>query len=230
MAASAAIRILLVDDHRSVLWGLAKLIESAGAGLELVGTSNSLAEAAAALRERRPDVVLLDLDLGEGPARGLEHIAELAGAGPARIIVLTGVRDAQLQELAVMRGARGFVHKSEPAEVILKAVAHVHAGEVWLDRATVGKVFTSFSGGGPRRMGEPRDGRDALTAGERKVIAFVVRHKSAPNKIIADALGISTHTLRNHLASIYGKLSLNRRLDLVLYAIERKLDARPPGP
>lgn len=126
-----------------------------------------------------------------------------------------------------MRGARGFVHKSEPAEVILKAIAHVHAGEVWLDRATVGKVFTSFSGGGPRRCGEARDSRDALTPAERRVIAQVVRHKSAPNKVIADALGISTHTLRNHLASIYGKLSLNRRLDLVLYAIERKLDREP---
>lgn len=222
----AAIRILLVDDHRSVLWGLAKLIESA-AGLELVATCSCVDSAAAALRERQPDVVLLDLDLGEGSGRGLEHVTELSRHGAAKIIVLTGLRDPQLQEQAVLRGARGFVHKSEPAEVILKAIAHVHAGEVWLDRATVGKVFSSFSAVRPRLMGGPRDGRDALTPGERKVIAQVVRHKSAPNKIIADALGISTHTLRNHLASIYGKLSLNRRLDLVLYAIDRKLDRDP---
>ena len=69
---------------------------------------------------------------------------------------------------------------------------------------------------------------DALTPAERKVIVEVVRHKSSPNKVIADALGISGHTLRNHLASIYDKLAFNRRLDLVLYAIERKLD-QPPG-
>ena len=78
----AAIRILLVDDHRSVLWGLAKLIESA-AGLELVATCSCVDSAAAALRERQPDVVLLDLDLGEGSGRGLEHVTELSRHGAA---------------------------------------------------------------------------------------------------------------------------------------------------
>lgn len=121
-----------------------------------------------------------------------------------------------------MAGASGLVHKCEPAEVILKAIQHVHAGELWLDRATIGRVFASLSGGAAR--GNAAGPYESLTPAELRVMLEVLRQKSAPNKVIADALHISAHTLRNHLASIYGKLGLKRRLDLVLYALERRLD------
>jgi DNA-binding NarL/FixJ family response regulator len=62
-----------------------------------------------------------------------------------------------------------------------------------------------------------------LTAAERKVVAAVVRHKGSPNKVVAAFLHLSEHTLRNHLASIYSKLGIHRRVDLVLYGIEHKL-------
>jgi DNA-binding CsgD family transcriptional regulator len=63
----------------------------------------------------------------------------------------------------------------------------------------------------------------ALTVAERKIVAAVVHQRSAPNKVIAAALHISEHTLRNHLSTIYGKLGVNRRVDLVLYAMEHRL-------
>lgn len=214
------IRVLLVDDHRSVLWGLRKLIESAGPPLQLAATAGCAAEALAAARQHRPDVILLDLDLGEGS--DIELVARLRGAGSAKILILTGMRDPELQQRAVMAGASGVVRKTEPAEVILKAIQHVHAGELWLDRAAIGRVFASLSDGNGRAG--PETPHETLTPAERRVIAEVVRQKSAPNKVIADALQISTHTLRNHLASIYAKLGLSRRLDLVLYALERRLD------
>jgi DNA-binding NarL/FixJ family response regulator len=217
---AAPIRVLLVDDHRSVLWGLAKLIDSAGDNLRTVATADSAATAAQMIAQHAPDVVLMDLDLGAGAQAGIDSIAALCKAHGIRIIALTGARDPNVQERSVRAGARGFVHKSEPAEVILKAVARVHAGELWLDRAAVARLVNSLSQP-PARA--PADPADALTPTERRVIAEVVRHKSLPNKVIADALDISTHTLRNHLASIYGKLSLHRRLELVLFAIERKL-------
>jgi DNA-binding CsgD family transcriptional regulator len=76
-----------------------------------------------------------------------------------------------------------------------------------------------------RRLDEP-DAR-TLTPAERKVVSAVVRHRSAPNKVIAAALNISEHTLRNHLSTIYSKLDIHRRVDLVMYAVERKLGNLP---
>ena len=208
------IRVLLVDDHRSVLWGLTKLIESGRPQLELVDVATCHSEALAAMEKHRPHVVLLDLDLGS--ESGFDLVPQLASQ--AAVLILTGLRDPVAREHAVLAGARGVIHKTEPAEVILKAIGRVHAGEPWLDRTAMGRVLQAFS----RRQSEPPP-HATLTAAERKVVAAVVRQRSAPNKVIAATLHLSQHTLRNHLSTIYGKLGVNRRLDLVLYAMEHGL-------
>jgi two-component system, NarL family, nitrate/nitrite response regulator NarL len=214
-------RILVVDDHRSVLWGLAKLIESAGPPLELAGTASTPAQALAALQELRPDIVLLDLMLGASSGEAL--VGEMRRAG-ASVVIVSGVIDSSVQERAIMEGASGFVHKSEPAEVILAAIARVSTGGVWLDGASVTRMFSTMCA---VRNAAGVEAVDALTPAERNVIVAVVRLKSKPNKVIASELGISAHTLRNHLASIYDKLALNRRVELVLFALERKMDQAP---
>ena len=101
--------------------------------------------------------------------------------------------------------------------MILKAIERVH-GEPWLDRTAMGRVLQTLS---RRQVEQPPHA--GLTAAERKIVAAVVRQRSAPNKVIAAALHISEHTLRNHLASIYGKLGINKRVDLVLHAMEHGL-------
>lgn len=211
------IRVLLIDDHRSVLWGLGKLIESARPQVELVGVATCRGEALAAMEEAAPDVVLLDLDLGT--ENGLELVPQLSAH--AAVIILTGARDSAVRERAVVAGARGVIHKSEPAELILKAIARVYAGEPWLDRTAMGRVLQALS----KRQGTAADQppHSSLTTAERKVVAAVFRHKSAPNKVIAAQLHISEHTLRNHLSTIYEKLGINRRVDLVLHAMEHRL-------
>jgi DNA-binding NarL/FixJ family response regulator len=84
----------------------------------------------------------------------------------------------------------------------------------------IGRVLQTLS----RRQRESEQPAHAsLTAAERKVVAAVVRQKSAPNKVIAEALHLSEHTLRNHLSSIYGKLGINKRIELVLHAMEHPL-------
>jgi len=216
------IRVLLVDDHKSVLWGLSKLIESARPQIELADTATCHRGALAAMKQHRPDVVLLDLDLGE--ENGLDLIGQLCG--DAAVIVLTGIRDPETRERALMAGARGVIHKTEPAEVILKAIALVYGGEAWLDRGTMGTLLRKMSAN--QRAAElEASARPALTAAERRVVGGVLRQKGAPNKVIAAALNISEHTLRNHLASIYSKLGIHRRLDMVLYAVEHKLGSLP---
>ena len=221
--ATQPIRVLLVDDHRCVLWGLAKLIESARPQLELVDVATCHSEALAAMQKHRPHVVLLDLDLGG--ESGFDLVPQLASQ--AAVLILTGLRDPAAQERAMVAGARGVIYKTEPAELILKAIGRVHAGEPWLDRSAMGRVLQTLS----RRQGtqsEPPP-HATLTAAERKVVAAVVRQRSAPNKVIAATLHLSEHTLRNHLTAIYAKLGINKRVDLVLHAMEHPLAQTSAG-
>jgi len=217
---SRPIRIALVDDHPTVLWGLEKLIESASSTMTVVASAKSPAELLSALKKE-----LLDLDLGE--ENGLDLVSHARRSG-ARVVILTGLRDTDTQQRAMLAGACGFLNKTVPAEVILRAIECVHHGEIWLDRQMTAQVMASFHERG--NTGSGRDDKVVLTAAERKVIAAVTKHKALPNKAIADILHISAHTLRNHLATIYEKLRINRRVDLVFYALENGLDAEPASP
>ena len=222
--AAQPIRIVLIDDHRTVLWGIEKLIQSSAPRMQVVATATCRAEALAAIARHNPDIVLLDLDLGD--ENGLELIEEVRALSGAKVVILTGLRDAAIGERAVMAGARGLVRKIESAEVILQAIERVHGGEIWLDRGTTAKILSSLWDGERAPGGAGASIGSKLTAGEREIVAAVTEYKGAPNKVIAGALNISSHTLRNHLASIYNKLGVHRRLDLVLYAMQHGLDKR----
>lgn len=216
------IRVLVVDDHPSILWGLQKVIESAAPAMRLVGKASSRAEAVSAVRDSKPDVILLDIDLGT--ESGIDCIPDLKAAGAVRVIMLSGARDSEVRKRSVLAGACGFVHKSAQAQNIIDAILHVSAGRLWLESDDVAHALTSMARSERRPGGHERRGTDELTPAELRIVAAVVKLRSSPNKVIADALHISGHTLRNHLASIYGKLGLRSRLDLVFYAKEHQLD------
>ena len=220
MSSAAAISVLLVDDHSSVLWGLGRLIETAGPQMRVADTVTCARDALAAVKKHAPDVVLLDLDLGE--ESGLDLISQVSA--DSQVLIFTGSRDVEMHQRAMLAGARGILHKTERAEVILKAISCVHAGEPWLDRGSLGKLLDIL---GRQAADAETPAHSTLTAAERKVVAAVVRHKGLPNKVIAASLHLSEHTLRNHLASIYSKLGIHRRVDLVLYGIEHKLGTLP---
>ncbi|HEX5393779.1 MAG TPA: response regulator transcription factor [Rhodocyclaceae bacterium] len=212
--AADTIKVFLVDDHRVILLGLERLVESAAPRMQVVGMATHRAELMARIDAARPDVVVLDLDLGG--ESGLDCLPELVARSQAQVLVFTGSRDNALHQQAVLRGARGVVLKHEPAEVILSAIDKVHRGEVWLDRATIGRVMGILSRG---RGADPESERLAqLTLKERQVLAVLVQEKGARNKVIADKLHMSEHTLRNHLTTIYSKLQVDGRLALYLYA------------
>jgi two-component system, NarL family, nitrate/nitrite response regulator NarL len=221
--AQSSISVMLVDDHQSVLWGLEKLIDGEKPRMHVVGTATCSRDAITRLEEEHPDVILLDLDLGG--ESGIALMAKLRACGNAKVVILTGMKDSELREKALMEGASGVVLKSEPAQVILDAIQRVHEGELWLDKRTTARLFAQFA----RERGREHQGAgnpaSALTASERRVVASVVQHRGVPNKVIADAMHISAHTLRNHLASIYSKLGIHSRLDLVLHAMEHGLVA-----
>jgi DNA-binding NarL/FixJ family response regulator len=217
------IRVFLIDDHRSILWGLEKLIESGNPGMRVVGTATAYSQALTALESASPDIILLDLDLGQ--ESGLDAIPKLIVACTAKILVLTGLRDEAVHQKAVLAGARGVVAKEAPAETILAAIAKVHQGEIWLDRVATSRLLVEVSRkNAARETVTPEQKRiSELTVREREIIAIASANAGATAKAIAEKLHISEHTLRNHLTSIYEKLGVANRLELYVYAHQHKM-------
>ena len=217
------IRVMIVDDHKTVLWGLQRLIESNQPRMEVVATANSSSEMLATVGSMQPDIILLDLDLnGENSS---EAILDLQRLSSAQILILTGARDPELHQAAIMRGARGVVGKEESAEVLLRAIECVHAGEVWINNRMIGKMLDALkSGANEKATINPEAAKIAsLTTRERDIVRAMVRNRGAKSLEIAESLHISEHTLRNHLTVIYDKLGARNRLDLFAYAVEQGL-------
>jgi two-component system, NarL family, nitrate/nitrite response regulator NarL len=222
---SAPIRVFLIDDHRSILWGLERLIESGKPEMRVVGTATDCVQALKVLDKASPDVILLDIDLGE--QNGIDAIPELIGKSHRKVLVLTGLRDESLHDKAVLAGASGVVEKEAPAETILTAIGKVHQGQLWLDRIATGRIFVEFSRENAAQSFDPDRVRiSSLTDREREIVAVATSHAGANARTIAEMLFISEHTLRNHLTSIYDKLDVANRLELFAYAHKHGLAKR----
>lgn len=214
------VRVFIFDEHKIVLWGLEHLVESAAPEMRWVGSACSRAELLGRVAEAVPDVVVLDIDLAGDDISDVVH--NLVRETSTRVLVLTGERDSEMQQRLMMHGASGVVQTQENPDTLLLAIEKVASGEIWLNRAMVGKVIDALAGGRrPRDQETVRIG--SLTARERNIIAVAVENKGARNKVIADHLHISEHTLRNHLAAIYRKLGINGRIELFLYAASHGL-------
>ena len=224
LAAQQPIRVMLIDDHPTLLWGLEKLINAETPRMSVMATARNTEEALACLAHETPDVVLLDLDL-DGQS-GLVLMPALLKQSRTRVLVLTGERQQKVLDQAVQKGARGILRKDASAEHVLKAIEKTHEGELWLDRGTLGRVFTEFRDPASLPKPDPESLRQAsLTARERRIIALVVQSQGASNKALAQSLFISEHTLRNHLSSVYQKLDVANRLELYVYATRHQLGA-----
>ena len=222
-AAEDLIRVLLVEDHVVVRAGLRMLLES-WPRLMVVGEAGDRDAALRLAAEQQPHIILLDLDLGAD--NGLDFLPQLLDRAPAaHVLLLTGVDDPEQHQRAVRLGALGVVRKDQAASVLLKAIERVHAGEAWLDRTMVARVLSDLA-----RPAEPPSNPEAaaiatLTDRDCQVIQLIC--EGLQNKLIADRLAISEATVRHHLTSIFSKLRLNSRLELVIYAYQHDL-ARPP--
>ncbi|MFA9218667.1 MAG: response regulator [Sphingomonadaceae bacterium] len=219
---AAPIRILLVDDHKTMLWGLEKLIEGERPAMLLLGTAHNNDSALAQAAALRPDLIVLDLDL-EGRS-SLEILPQLVAGGQCKVLILSGNRDQQLLGQAVRSGARGVVGKEAPAEVVLDAIRKVARGEPCLDASLMNVLLGELMAPAAPKALDPEAQRIAsLTPKERKIVAAVADSNGAPNKELAQQLFIAEHTLRNNLTTIYQKLQVANRLELYVYASKHGL-------
>ena len=207
-------RIVLVDDHELFRAGVRGEL---GARFEIVGEAGSVAEAVPLIRELDPDVVLLDVHLGDGGGEGV--IAGVAPERPGVKFLALSVSDAAEDVIGVIRaGARGYVTKTISSTELADAVARVAAGDAVFSPRLAGFVLDAF------RAGEPV-GVDAeletLTPREREVLQLIAR--GYRYKEIAARLHLSTRTVESHVSAVLRKLQLSSRHELTRWAHERRL-------
>jgi DNA-binding NarL/FixJ family response regulator len=215
------IRILIIDDHAVIRSGLRMLVEH-DSTMSVVALAGNRTEALESASRERPDIIILDLLLGDDD--GLAFLPQLCNASPSsRVLVLTGVQDPDSHRRAIRRGARGIVLKEHAAEVLLKAIKKVHAGEVWIERSMMGSVIEEFTKPSPA---DPEEAKiQTLTNRELEVITLV--GEGLKNKQIADRLFISETTVTHHLSSVFSKLEVSDRLELIIYAFRHRLARMP---
>ena len=215
-----SIRILLIDDHKSFMDGLSMVINSQSPSMEVVGMAINRAEAMTAVGKLKPDLILLDMALGD--SLSLNFLPELLKKTSAKVLMLTGLQNPDLHESAIVKGARGVLLKGESAKVILKAIEKVHAGEIWASNTMLIRVIDQINIG--KKQIDPEGGKIAdLTAREREIIDALLTFDCSTNKEIAHQLFISTSTLKNHLTTIYSKLDVKNRVQLMKYALNHKI-------
>ena len=214
-----SLRILLIDDHRVIRKGLRALLEEYP-DFEVVGEAGCRDEALPLVESERPNLALLDLDLGS--TTSLDFLSDLLAAGrDLRVLVLTGVRDKELLRRAIQLGAMGIVLKDHAAEVLVEAIQRVAAGEMWLDRSTIISIVNPDPASADPESVKIR----LLTEREREIIVLLA--EGLRNKQIGERLFISEITVRHHLTSIFNKLAVSDRVELLIYAYRNGIVAAP---
>jgi DNA-binding NarL/FixJ family response regulator len=221
----SSIRVLLVDPQVIVRAGLRLLIES-WPGLKVIGEAGTPVEAHVIATRAKPQIILVDLDLGRNGS-AIDCISDLQiASNGGRIIVLTAVHDSEVHHRAILVGAMGLVMKEQAPVELRRAIMKVHSGEMWLNRKLATGIITKMSQ--PNlwdRKNPATPGISLLTAREREVFDLV--SAGLKNKDIANRLFISETTVRHHLTTIFSKLEVTGRFELIIYAYRQKLVGPP---
>jgi DNA-binding NarL/FixJ family response regulator len=213
------LRLLVVDDHEVVRAGLIAFLDRHGQ-FEVVAEAGTAAEAIAQARKFVPDLVLMDVRLPD--ATGIEACRLIHDEFPAMpVVFLTSSPDDVDVLAAVVAGARGYVLKQSRSAELIRTLEAVGCGESLFDPRVVGAVLERV-----RRIanGSDSDGTGELTVREREILPFIAEGKS--NKEIAAALFLSDKTIKNYVASILGKLGLDRRAQVPVFMADH--GAQPP--
>ena len=209
-SSTRALSLLIVDDHEVVRQGLAALL-GRRAEFHVVAEAGTVAEAIAAARKFRPDLVIMDVRLPDGS--GIEACREIRAELPdTRVVILTSYPDEDAVLSAIIAGASGYLLKQVRARDLVAALEAVGRGESLLDPAVTGRVLERV-----RRiaMADQPDELAQLTSQEQKILLLVAEGKT--NKEIAAEVFLSDKTVKNYVSSILAKLNLERRAQAAAY-------------
>ncbi len=206
------IRLLIVDDHEVVRVGLQTLLARFPA-IEVVGQAGSVATALAETKRLSPDLILMDIRLGDGT--GLDACRQIQKLPiETRVLILTSFADDSLVAEAIAAGADGYLLKEIDSAGLVNAIERVAQGQSILDPAITRQVLERM------RQPEETSGKsqlDLLSAQERKVVALVAQGKT--NKEIGLDMGLSDKTVKNYLSNVLDKLHYSRRSQVAAFHV-----------
>lgn len=214
------IRLLVVDDHNLFRQGLIRILGDYEQ-LLIVGQAANGQDALALIEPLRPDVVLMDVNMPV--LSGPDAVRQIRTQHPGLPVVMLTVseRDEDLFD-AIRAGAHGYLLKNVGATELIDAIQRVRAGEAIIAPSMAARLLAEF-----RTLAEqaPREASgvpvDELSERELDVLRLVAQGMS--NREIADALGLSEHTVKTHLANILEKLHLRSRAHAAAYAVQAGL-------
>jgi DNA-binding NarL/FixJ family response regulator len=207
------IGVVLADDQPLVRAGLRVLIADTP-DLSVVGEAGTGAQAVAVVRERRPDVVLMDIRMPE--MDGIEATRQLAA--DTKVLILTTFDDDEYVYAALRAGASGFLVKDMALEDILAAVRVVAAGDALIAPSVTRRLIEEFARAPQPARAVAGRGCDVITEREREVLTLVGR--GLTNTEIAARLHISVATAKVHVSRLLTKLDARDRVQLVILAYE----------
>lgn len=207
------ITVLIADDHALFREGL-HLLLAKEKGIQVVGKAMDGKQAMIMTEALQPDILLLNIQL---PAvNGLDALPRIRAKSPGtKVLILSGYPEDDFIVEALQRGAKGCLSKTLTRADIVKAIRVTHAGELWAERKVLTQTLESLLQKG--NYSPSQETHETLTDREREIIKWVI--EGMTNKEIAAQLGISDHTVKTHVRNIFGKLKVNRRLQLLLYRI-----------
>jgi DNA-binding NarL/FixJ family response regulator len=203
---------MLVDDHAMFRDGLAHTLGKE-AGLEIVAQCGSAAEALELLRER-PDLILLDVDLGAERGLGFLQKVRKSGLSSPVLVVTAGISGMEAMQL-IEAGVNGIIHKEHSTHALVDVIRRIHAGERHLEPCYVAAMMRSNDRS--RTAGHPK-----LTDRDRSALRFVLQGLS--NREISEQLGISEGAVKASLHLLFDKLGVRTRAQLVKTALEQFRD------
>lgn len=211
---AGSITVLIADDHPIFREGLGEILEADGA-FEVVGRAGDGETALALVRELRPDIAVLDLEMPR--ASGLAVAEAVRAEGLAtRVVILTMHTDSGVFRRALDLGVRGYVLKDSAVDEIVACLHMVDAGRAYISPALSGELLDRRAEAPLRELAALSD----LTPAERRVLQLVARGLTSPE--IAEELGNSPKTIENHRTHICAKLGLSGPQALLRFALEQR--------
>ncbi|HLE15888.1 MAG TPA: response regulator transcription factor [Anaerolineales bacterium] len=205
-----SIRILIADDHGLMRAGLRAVLEDEPA-IEVVGEASNGEEVLHLTGELLPDIVLLDI--GMPGIDGIEATRRLRRIYPQiQVLILTVYDEESLLREAIRAGASGYLIKRAAEDELLAAIQAVSRGDMYIHPAITRLLLKDLS----PNISSKKDALDQLTPREFEVMGYII--PGFTNRQIAETLYISMRTVEGHRASLFGKLGLKNRVELVEFA------------
>lgn len=213
-AAATPIRVMVVDDHTVVREGLCRLLEAVS-GFQVVGQAGTIGEAMECCRNARPDVMVLDFNLGTTDALAvLDRIATLEIR--PRVLVLTMYGSDEYAARVLKAGAHGFVLKGGSSDELIGAIRKVAAGGTFVPSDIQERLLLRLA-----RRDAAEVSESALSNREMQVLVMLARGEMS--RQVAESLHLSLSTVETYRSRILEKLNLRNNSDLTRFAIERGL-------